>query len=85
MSRSAGPGSPAHFWCSACRRRIGWRIAKRTGRNVLRTGRTKSHRSKWGSARGVRSLGESHEYECQDCGHVGWSAHREILTKALKP
>lgn len=81
MSRSAGPGSPLAFFCSACRRRSGWSVARRAGYDVVRTGRTRKHRSKFGSARGVRSLGVAHEYRCRSCGHIGWSAHVDMERK----
>jgi predicted RNA-binding Zn-ribbon protein involved in translation (DUF1610 family) len=82
MGRSAGPGSPLTFRCATCRslpdfivREAGWKY----GRNVVRTGRERERRPNKGSALGVRSLREQHEYRCKDCGHVGWSRHTDIL------
>ncbi len=67
--------------CAACRRRRG------SGRehenipppvNVVLTGKTKPYPSQHYSALGVRSSRTSRQYECQRCGHVGWSNHTDL-------
>ncbi len=86
MSQSAGPGSPSWFMCAACRRRRG------SGRehegirppvDVVLTGKTKRYPYQYGSALGVRSSLISRQYECQRCGHVGWSTHKDLQRAAL--
>jgi len=78
---SAGTGQPLSFHCSACRLRegaIGPRTADGWADRVKLTGRTKP--AKHGNARG-RSSETRREYTCLDCGHTGWSRHRELERK----
>lgn len=81
---NAGTGQPIHFKCANCRRPrrntlIRTSHQAKPGWKVIRTGSTRS-----GGRPGVRMLRISHEYECQDCGHVGWTRHKDILIKPLK-
>ena len=39
------------------------------------TGRTKPNKSR---RRGTRASKLSREYKCEDCGHVGWSSHKDL-------
>lgn len=85
MGLSAGAGSPAYFQCWACRRRKPWPSERDPGawrkglRNRVRlTGRTKTHHSGRGHALGARNDHISREYTCLDCGHVGWSSHKDL-------
>lgn len=80
MGRSYGPGVPVWFNCPKRhepdhdeRRTWPWRI--------VRTGRTKPRRT---SKLHPRMLTTSHEYVCS-CGHVGWSAHGDVLHAPLSP
>jgi hypothetical protein len=81
-----GTGQPAHFQCSACRRRKPWPPERdpeawRKGLllRVTLTGRAKAIGD--GKASG-RSTNTRLEYKCDDCGHVGWSRHYMLLYKA---
>jgi len=88
MGRSRGPGTPLFFLCPVERReraddRVSARYRgyapKRDRHVVQRTGRTKRNPS---TNRGVRMLGELHEYICS-CGHTGWSGHVGVLRNPL--
>lgn len=85
MGQSAGAGSPCYFQCWACRKKKpyhyeddprAWRNGAKT--RVRLTGRTRAHYTKRGSALGGRNDHVSREYECLDCGHVGWSSHIDL-------
>jgi predicted RNA-binding Zn-ribbon protein involved in translation (DUF1610 family) len=81
---NAGTGQPIHFRCAQCRSTL-IRYSRSTpwvkwGWKVFRTGATRG-----GGRPGIRMLRVSHEYKCQDCGHVGWTRHKDILTKPLMP
>lgn len=72
MSRSSGSGHPLTLRCSHCK----WRsYAGMTykGTNLSATGRHKPVK-KWTSG-GIRQGALLVEYQCKDCGHVGWSKH----------
>lgn len=73
MGRSAGPGSPISFRCAKCRRRDDWRNPSSKGRRVRLTGR-----NKWKGKRSARHTSVYLEYECLDCGHIGWSSHIDL-------
>jgi hypothetical protein len=81
MSRAAGTGSPVFFHCTIARRGGDWRDSARyEGHDVTRTGRTRPRRSP--AVVGTRSMLTEHEYRCS-CGHVGWTNHRDILTRPI--
>lgn len=85
MSWSSGTGSPVHFMCSACRRSRGagrgheGPVPGRAER-VRLNGRRRQRDC--ATARHGRTL---REYECLDCGHVGWSAHQDLKVWATRP
>lgn len=67
-------GKPAHLRCPVERREFNdTRI-----HTILRTGRTRSNPSR---KRGGYWLPLSYEFECMTCGHVGWTAHPDILMR----
>jgi hypothetical protein len=74
--------TPIVFRCSACRHRHARRFRSadlsqaNTGmaNQVTLTGRTRKRRRTGGH----RSSAVAREYRCQDCGHVGWAAHRDL-------
>jgi len=72
-----GTGVPLCFACAKCRKQRGWKMPR--GRDVVRTGRTKKLTGRAAGNQPPRSLGELHEYRCNDCGHVGWSRHHDML------
>ena len=86
MSDMFSKGSPRTFQCRVCRgKKAGqpygsdayYRCADHGGVWAVKlTGRTKSVRLQHGDV--------SYEYECQDCGHVGWSAHYDLAWKAKR-
>lgn len=45
---------------------------------VFLTGREKPYHKHRHSALGVRSESTSLEYECGECGYVGWSNHSDL-------
>lgn len=84
MSRSSGAGSPLSFRCFRCRVFDGaWGPKSRRGwrHRVRLTGKTRAHKAPTGSALGARSTLVSRQYECLDCGHTGWSAHKDLEEK----
>jgi hypothetical protein len=81
MGANNGTGWPLYFWCAACKKKPGWKWGgHKPGWNVVRTGRTRPYK---GGNLGVRGLNTFHEYTCADCGHVGWSRHKDIARKPL--
>lgn len=82
-----GTGTPIFFQCAACRRCKGasydtdqYRAHVMKGRlgRVRLTGRSKPNPSR---RRNQRCSDTSREYECLDCGHVGWSIHKDLERK----
>lgn len=75
---NAGTGQPISFRCSQCRRSK-YRRMEGHG-SVFRVQLTgKKRELKRG---GVRSSYHSRQYVCADCGHVGWSRHKDLERKA---
>jgi hypothetical protein len=77
MGSNNGTGQPYWFRCSKCRSTTrggsgGWSA------DVTLTGRRRPHRGK----AGARNSFIDREYECGDCGHVGWSCHVDLAYKA---
>lgn len=89
MSMSAGTGSPIWFRCSACRRRCHLRSEDPIGCSCplckplpyQLTGRWRTRGGKRGRL-GTRNEPVSVEYTCE-CGHTGWSSHRDLVRQAL--
>lgn len=86
MSRSHGTGIPLWLKCSKCKLEdqpnlCGERSGIRKTGNLVQTGK---RRQLYGAARnrgGSRLLNQQHQYRCLDCGFVGWTRHKHILTK----
>lgn len=80
---NAGTGQPISFQCSHCRQQNRWMGFKRRGgaHAVRWLGRWRHTRPGTG---GVRNSYWSFEYECGDCGHVGWSRHIEAQRGYLR-
>lgn len=80
MSQSHGTGSPIIFHCPKWRRR--WAHTRKAPgsrpHRVELTGRQRPYSPAWGNGLGTRSTRISREYRCRDCGHVGWSNHRDL-------
>lgn len=79
-----GTGVPIWFKCWACRRAYArlyddasrYAFAGRGGPGRVRlTGRTRPNVS---GNRPPRASAKHREYECLDCGHVGWSNHVDL-------
>ena len=76
-------GQPLVFRCSIQRSKVQY-PDKGGGRfplgheEIIRTGRIR-----YIGKGSVRSLATAHEYVCE-CGHVGWSKHRDILRYPLE-
>lgn len=71
MSRSAGQGVPICFRCWRCRRRGG------RGGTIDRV-RILGSRNTHARHGAVRVTDLEYQYECLDCGHVGWSRHVDL-------
>jgi hypothetical protein len=71
---NAGTGYPLTFRCAKCKVGRNWRSFFRfdteRGRNYRLTGRTRSAKRI-----GYRQADIKMEYECLDCGHIGWTQH----------
>lgn len=82
MSRSFGTGSPVWFRCTKCRSTLN--PDRRAGdiTRVRLTGRERPRRRSKHHPIGSRSTHVAREYECLDCGHVGWSTHVDLARKA---
>lgn len=79
---NAGTGHPLTFCCAICRRGRGARVVGRVDR-VVRSGAERPHPG--GGRFGTRMDRVARQYRCNDCGHVGWSAHRELSRAPLQP
>jgi hypothetical protein len=91
MGANNGTGQPFAFRCGRCRRTggNGGHYNPRTGRrehsrngwvgSVSLTGRKRPQRNQ--GRGGSRVSDEEREYECGDCGHVGWSRHSDLEDK----
>ena len=74
---NARTGQPLHFRCWRCRRsrrRVGGTFDR-----VSFTGRVRRYR---GGA-GCRTALMAVQYQC-DCGHVGWSRHKDLVRRAAR-
>ena len=78
MNWNSGAGAPSTFQCSSCRSLNGLGWPNGSASRVTLTGRTRPYRGK-GHAMTSKT---AREYECGDCGHVGWSNHRHLEAKA---
>lgn len=71
----AGTGQPIFFRCSRCRRdrgpSFGWRDHVRLTGKVRHVGTF-----------APRMMDAAVQYECRDCGHVGWSRHFDLEGRA---
>lgn len=79
--RGAYAGQPLHFACAKCRRSPGYRdgrgfIRRSVGTNYRTTGKYKYQKPKGGNWHSWPE--HSYQYECLDCGHVGWSRHPRV-------
>lgn len=75
-----GTGTPQWFRCWNCRRTDDWRNHDDRGwiNRVKLTGLTRENRN---HRRTQRTSGLERQYECMDCGHVGWSSHVDLERK----
>lgn len=72
----AGTGFPVTFRCSKCKNGRDWRGGEsEKGTNVRLTGETKPLSSSQLGKGNPRAMNIRAQYECLDCGHVGWSRH----------
>ena len=80
---SAGKGNPLSFRCTVCRRRHGYDGPSALGRSDHVDFLPDAPR--WQSQREGRRACSPRmrmwavRYRCRDCGHVGWSAHNELV------
>lgn len=86
---NAGTGKPLTLKCAKCKKIPTWytdhqgkRDWHATPGTIVRTGKVRGEPKPYGSH--LRMLGEHHQYECLDCGHVGWTRHVDILRKPMK-
>lgn len=75
---NAGTGIPFTLRCRPCNRAVSYIYRTgRTGRNLTATGRTRPLAPAMIGHGGPRLTGRQIEYRCLDCGHLGWSRHRD--------
>lgn len=82
---NAGTGQPLTFQCAKCRRAKTFdssRVDSGYGRRIKLTGKRQIIND--GHA-GARSANYRFEYDCLDCGHRGWSRHRDLERRWEKP
>lgn len=84
MGSNAGSGQPSQFQCFRCRRAKGalfgtmsWSFHQERGgfTRVSLTGKIRPRRGR--TSLGTMSR-EDRQYQCHDCGHVGWSRHSDL-------
>jgi hypothetical protein len=80
----SGTGQPIFFRCAVCRKTSTIHSARR-GMRYETTGRV---RGLTGGQRRQPSQGRianvSYEYRCLDCGHTGWSRHKDVERKFMR-
>lgn len=80
MSRGAYAGQPHSFACAMCRKSMSFYENSCTvGRRYRTTGRSRPRRSQGMNYRHWGKI--AYEYECLDCGHVGWSRHPDVARR----
>jgi hypothetical protein len=84
MSRSAGPGQPIRFKCNMCRRWRSQLVPPRTGLKWEATGNIRELFSPTAGSGGRSDTSRVHEYRCNECGHVGWSRHKDVARASVK-
>ena len=67
-----GTGHPLTFRCAKCKTQRNWRRDSFRGTNCVATGLTKPARKG-----GIRMNTRVIQYECLDCGHIGWTQHEQ--------
>lgn len=80
MGANNGTGQPLHFLCARCRR---FDRARRWGWKTVRTGLVKPLAASQRGCGGVRVLQKRVQYKCLQCGHVGWTRHKDVLDRPL--
>lgn len=78
---NAGTGQPIHFKCPVCVKRAYWTHANMVVGNYTVTGRVKPLASGQRGRGGGRVVHFRVQYQCQSCGHVGWSRHKDVARK----
>jgi hypothetical protein len=76
-------GFPLTFRCGKCRSTLNPETDTGRAGRVDLTGRTKPY-AKGGRCANRHADGASREYRCLDCGHVGWSSHRDLIRAAAR-
>lgn len=76
--RGCYAGQPATFACAKCRKHPLFfeRRGSRFGRRYKLTGKSRRQQSQGSNFR--RWPETALQYECLDCGHVGWSRHPDV-------
>lgn len=81
MPGSTGTGHPITFKCPKCIRQFGWRSGPRRGYNYEVTGKVRPLTTAQQGYGGLRVVRFRVQFKCLDCGHVGWSRHRDVACK----
>jgi hypothetical protein len=81
MGRSVGAGSPLTLRCTKCKRLRDWRHD--TSYRDMRLRPTGKFRKRHKYTLRIRSIPWpwQAQYECLNCGHLGWTTHLDIETK----
>lgn len=73
---NAGTGQPLVLRCAKCKR-DSRDLFKRYGDNLVATGRVRPLMLSQQGHGGPRVTNRRIEYLCRDCGHKGWSRHKD--------
>ena len=78
MPGSTGTGQPITFKCPKCIRLMGWRDTGRRGFKYEATGKVRPLTSDQRGRGGSRLVHFRVQFICLECGHVGWSRHKDV-------
>lgn len=82
MGRSAGTGQPIWVKCPVARRTVGvGPFTHGPKSNLKLTGRRRHRFSRLAGSGGRSDTRFIYEFQCLDCGHVGWSRHIDIARR----
>lgn len=74
MGNNNGSGQPNNLRCAKCKRGH----VRGLGHKLRATGHTRPLPPSLEGRGGIRVMNQQAEYECLDCGHVGWSRHKDM-------
>lgn len=78
---NAGTGYPIFFKCPKCVRRAGWRNEGNHGFKYEVTGKVRPLTSAQQGHGNPRAVYYRVQFKCLECGHVGWSRHKDLARR----